>query len=679
MNKLIWKGIDSSKIKGLLICELPPITKPKMRVQETIIDGVDGSIIEELGYESYDKSIKIGLTYGFDIDEVIKYFSGEGEVIFSNEPDKYYKAKIINRIDYERLLRFKEAVVKFIVQPFKYEYQEEETITATGSIEGINVKINDAKATKLLIEGRSTQDGEPTPDTPVEIKSVGYENLVYDATYSSGRANYWSLVSVQSTNIVEGEIYTVSVYLDSEEESLVYWNAASGVLPYKGFRISKGLNRYTYTFIAIKSASSINIILSKADTNDNYLITPSKLQIEKGVVAHSYIPYDKYGYDIKTIGKNKLNKNTVINGYRLGSDGNSFAENGYWLSEYIDVKSATNYVYSRKNVNGSQAYAFYDEKKNFISRTFMSPSAIINITTDDNTKYIRIADLNDSLDVAQLEEGSTFATKYEEYKENTSLIILNAPLRSLPNRVKDIAFIRDNKLYVDRYVGYKQITATMVESFQNKLTISKEARVNKSVIGNVSSDDVFGLMSNTFKQASTWDVDKVGICNNAGNLNEQIAFRIPLEEDGMYFDAHPTYLQYQLETPYTEEIGDLTILDLLDGENNISNSANTNMIIDYIEILKVNNTGNYISKPTFEIEGAGTIKFILNGSSVFTYNFDEDGRVVIDSEKEDAYLGSALKNRNMNGEFPKLEIGENKITWEGLVESMKVIKKSRWL
>ena len=99
MDYIIWKGIDSKTITGLLISKLPPISKPKLRVQETTIDGVDGSIIEELGYETYDKSISIGLTRGFDIDEIIKYFTGEGDVVFSNEPNKYYKAKIIEKID----------------------------------------------------------------------------------------------------------------------------------------------------------------------------------------------------------------------------------------------------------------------------------------------------------------------------------------------------------------------------------------------------------------------------------------------------------------------------------------------------------------------------------------------------------------------------------------------------
>lgn len=124
MNSINWKGIDSESIEGLLICELPPISKPKMRIKETVIDGVDGSFIEELGYESYDKTMTIGLTRDYDIDEVMDYFNGEGNLIFSNEDDKLYKAKIINQIDYQRLLRFKTANVTFRVQPFKYSTSE---------------------------------------------------------------------------------------------------------------------------------------------------------------------------------------------------------------------------------------------------------------------------------------------------------------------------------------------------------------------------------------------------------------------------------------------------------------------------------------------------------------------------------------------------------------------------
>ena len=126
MNYIIWNNKDSRDIKGLLISELPPITKPNMRVKETVIDGVDGSIIEELGYESYDKTIAIGLKIGADVDEVIGFFTGSGAVVFSNEPDKYYIARITNSVEYARLLRYRTAKVTFRVQPFKYDGNEVE-------------------------------------------------------------------------------------------------------------------------------------------------------------------------------------------------------------------------------------------------------------------------------------------------------------------------------------------------------------------------------------------------------------------------------------------------------------------------------------------------------------------------------------------------------------------------
>lgn len=128
MSNINWKGINSDAITGLIISELPPISKPKMKTTITKIDGRDGDIIEELGYESYTKSIKVGLSKNYDIDEVIKYFTGSGDLIMSNEPDKVYKCQIIEKVDYNKLLRFKTATVKFYTQPFKYKKDEPKAI-----------------------------------------------------------------------------------------------------------------------------------------------------------------------------------------------------------------------------------------------------------------------------------------------------------------------------------------------------------------------------------------------------------------------------------------------------------------------------------------------------------------------------------------------------------------------
>ena len=94
MNYIILNGNISTNIQGLLISELPPITKPLMRTEVEEIDGRDGDIVTKLGYSAYKKPVKIGLYGDYDIDEVIQYFDSQGTVTFSNEPDKYYNYQI---------------------------------------------------------------------------------------------------------------------------------------------------------------------------------------------------------------------------------------------------------------------------------------------------------------------------------------------------------------------------------------------------------------------------------------------------------------------------------------------------------------------------------------------------------------------------------------------------------
>lgn len=119
-NTITLNGTASSTITGLLIQSLPPISKPMMRTTIEEIDGRDGDIVTELGFSAYDKEITIGLYGTFDINQVIAYFNSEGTVIFSNEPDKLYNYKIINQIDFERLVRYRTATVTMHCQPFKY-------------------------------------------------------------------------------------------------------------------------------------------------------------------------------------------------------------------------------------------------------------------------------------------------------------------------------------------------------------------------------------------------------------------------------------------------------------------------------------------------------------------------------------------------------------------------------
>ncbi len=170
---IILNGKRSTLVRGLMICKLPPITKPALRTTTTTIDGRDGDIVTPLGYQSYDKEIEIGLHGDYDVDEVISYFDSSGTVTFSNEITKYYRYRIDNQIDFEKLLRFRTAKVTLHVQPFKYSTTDQPVIMRaerpiisvpnynrpTPTINGLTItSINDGKS--FGINGTATINTE---------------------------------------------------------------------------------------------------------------------------------------------------------------------------------------------------------------------------------------------------------------------------------------------------------------------------------------------------------------------------------------------------------------------------------------------------------------------------------------------------------------------------------------
>lgn len=118
---IIINGVSSKSVGGLLIQDLPAISKPKIRTSVEEIDGRDGDLVTTLGYAAYDKTFDIGLYGDYNVDDIIEFFNTSGKVTFSNEIDKYYNFAIYNQIDLERLVRFRKAKVTMHVQPFKYD------------------------------------------------------------------------------------------------------------------------------------------------------------------------------------------------------------------------------------------------------------------------------------------------------------------------------------------------------------------------------------------------------------------------------------------------------------------------------------------------------------------------------------------------------------------------------
>lgn len=215
MNYLILNGKRSTLIKGLIICSLPPITKPLVRTSIDEIDGRDGDIVTKLGYAAYDKTVEIGLAGEYDVDQVINFFASDadtvgvnmsfgnissGTVIFSNEPDKYYRYCIYEAIDFEKLLRFKKATVTFHVQPFKYSAVDDVLEVSTSGSSGtvsLFSRGNIYSKPKITVHGSGTVTlmrwGSAVLDmTGHSILTLDCEDMnVYSLTELCNRAANW--------------------------------------------------------------------------------------------------------------------------------------------------------------------------------------------------------------------------------------------------------------------------------------------------------------------------------------------------------------------------------------------------------------------------------------------------------------------------------------------------------
>ena len=114
---------------------------------------------------------------------------------------------------------------------------------------------------------------------------------------------------------------------------------------------------------------------------------------------------------LNSTGKNKINLSNKIDGYFLNLSGNLVSNSSYCISNYIEIKSSTQYYISKTNVGGAN-HIIYDKNLNVLSATKDGA-----VTTPSDAKYIRLSISTNALDTAMLFEGNA-ATTYEPFTDN---------------------------------------------------------------------------------------------------------------------------------------------------------------------------------------------------------------------------------------------------------------------
>ena len=174
---------------------------------------------------------------------------------------------------------------------------------------------------------------------------------------------------------------------------------------------------------------------------------------------------------------------------------------------------------------------------------------------------------------------------YEPYKSVSSLFVLDQPLRSLPNGVKDIAYIKNNILYVDRKVGTVVLDGS--ESWQVTSRSNGYQFQTRNSLGKIIPATEIGMLSNYFKGIKFSDRDSINESIYAYNADTDIRILTNVASTTANFktwlSTHNTQVDYELAEPYTETIGEVETLSTFKGVNNVSLVANmqTNMTITY--------------------------------------------------------------------------------------------------
>ena len=174
MSNFIFKDICSDDM-GIIVENLPPIIRPPKKYNIIEAEGSSRISVEAMGCKSYEKVIPLSFKET-DLNMVMDWLEGSGQLILSNEYDKYYDAFILNQIDYEKIIKYRKANVTFLVHPYKHSTGEEETtsrhvinqgntgslplMTITGSGQVV-VNINGVYACTINnLNGYITLDGE---------------------------------------------------------------------------------------------------------------------------------------------------------------------------------------------------------------------------------------------------------------------------------------------------------------------------------------------------------------------------------------------------------------------------------------------------------------------------------------------------------------------------------------
>lgn len=208
----IFNNINS-KDMGIVVNKLPQILKAERNAEKVEVLGRDGFITEDYGtYKGIVKSVECTIKNTDKINEICTWLDGVGEVIFSNEDDKIYRATIINQIPFEKIIReYYSFIIQFDCQPFKYARNDVGYFTTLSyNVERNSIVINPLSSYNFV-------NGELIPvNTAIEINKM--EEL---KVYNVGTVESKPILTLYGTGDITIHLNDKDITLTNVEGSII--------------------------------------------------------------------------------------------------------------------------------------------------------------------------------------------------------------------------------------------------------------------------------------------------------------------------------------------------------------------------------------------------------------------------------------------------------------------------
>lgn len=346
--------------------------------------------------------------------------------------------------------------------------------TKENIIDGNSLYLKEALESNALeysIDGKCEQDGTPTPDSPVEIKTIkGIRNLLnLNAPTSTTNgitctnnndgsitinghttAGFTYYLTNDNITFEKGKKYTISAkvlsgsctnYTSSTSWAFKFIADINNVNATET-NIGSTTKEVEKTFDGSNASARPNLWFgwNSSTTENDAVFNDLRVQfmVEESDTKHSYVPYGTYE-KIAVTGKNICNENNKIVGYGFDNANNKIVSSGSFNIYYIPVQSEKTYISSivLGSATGNIAYAYSSEipKLNTpITGRTTTDISILNggsFTVPSGMRYllIRIAPTTQSnyfsnWQLEEVQEGQKEPSDYEPYKEKEVLIDL---------------------------------------------------------------------------------------------------------------------------------------------------------------------------------------------------------------------------------------------------------------